>query len=208
MTWCQNTVKQARKCAKIGIPAISNTARSNMRSIFETDYPLIKYSYMMTWCQNIVKQASRCAKIADQVILRVARLKITLVFYIDHPLIRFSNMMTCGVKALSKQAWHSIIILTPRNTVKRCFFIKFYTSVQVKLFMWKRRRESEGNLPCVVNIVHILSKNVSTCLLLFKFSRGAVLVWRLRVRNIIEYDCQIKASFLSSSPYKHVAAAP
>ena len=65
MTWCQNTVKQARKCAKIGIPAISNTARSNMRSIFEIDHPLIKYSYMMTWCQNIVKQANRCAKIVN-----------------------------------------------------------------------------------------------------------------------------------------------
>ena len=65
-----------------------------MRSIFEIDYPLIKYSYMMTWCQNIVKEANRCAKIADQVILRVARLKITLLFDIDHPLIKYLNMMT------------------------------------------------------------------------------------------------------------------
>ena len=94
-----------------------------------------------------------------------------------------------------------------KGNTRKMFFFKFCASVQVKLFLWKRRRKSEGNLPCVVNIVHILSKNVSTCLLLFKFSRGAVLVWRLRVRNIIEYDCQIKASFLSSSPYKHVAAS-
>ena len=135
MTWCQNTVKQARKCAKIGIPAISNTARSNMRSIFETDHPFIKYSYMMTWCQNIVKQANRCAKIADQVILRVARLKITLLFDIDHPLIKYLDMMTSGVKSLSNRlfaarelilrlfhwwedrVWHSFFILTiPKNS--------------------------------------------------------------------------------------------
>ena len=102
MTWCQNIVKQARKCAKIGIIAISNTARSNIRSIFDTDHPLIKYPYMMTWCQNIVKQANRCAKIANQVILRVARLKITFVFDIDHPLIKYWYMMTLLPKMLNK----------------------------------------------------------------------------------------------------------
>ena len=48
MTWCQNIVKQANRCAKIADQVILRVARLKITLVFYIDHPLIRFSNMMT----------------------------------------------------------------------------------------------------------------------------------------------------------------